>query len=396
MKAALCPFILIPFFIIGCGKAPDGDPRLKVLFIGNSYTSVNELPSLVQALAVAGGQRIETDEYVPGGYTFEQHAGDKKALEKIREKKWDVVVLQEQSLFPILNWESMHKYARILHEEISKQGAKTVFYLTWARQDIPQMQTGADPATSPEYASAMFQLVGQNKPADFEALCKRHRLGLAGGVNGAYFDIATELNAAVAPVGIAWKKALAADPSLVLHQADKSHPNAQGSYLAACVFYATLFDKSPVGLPGELSKGTQLLIQIAPNEAKMLQEIAWQTVQELKHRHKRSSLVGPGNTADEIAASRSEADGRIVRHLVARSAIFCDRDGEPSRPERSEEARSQCAGFFIFWTAINCRFRLWRGRWSWASFRNSRSLHRDCPIRRFLWDDFNPIWGIDG
>ena len=152
-------FFLIPLLLVpGCATAQVGEPPMKVLFIGNSYTSVNDLPSLVEALAeAAGGQKIESDQYLPGGYTFEQHAKDEKALEKIREKKWDVVVLQEQSLFPVLNRESMHKYARILHEEISKQGAKTVFYLTWARQDIPQMQDGADPATSPDYARAMFQ-----------------------------------------------------------------------------------------------------------------------------------------------------------------------------------------------------------------------------------------------
>ena len=49
------------------------------------------------------------------------------------------------SLEPILNRESMHQYAQFLHDEISKQGAETVFYLTWARQDIPKMQDGADP-----------------------------------------------------------------------------------------------------------------------------------------------------------------------------------------------------------------------------------------------------------
>lgn len=196
-----------------------------------------------------------------------------------------MVVLQEQSLFPILNRESMFKNARILHKEISKQGAKTVFYLTWARQDIPQMQEGTDPAQSPEYARAMFQIVGLTKATDFEALCQQQKAGLVGGLNGAYFDIADELNAMVAPVGIAWKKALAVDPNLVLHQADKSHPNPKGSYLAACVFYATLLDRSPVGLPGELRKGTKVLVRVAPDEAKMLQEIAWQTVQEMKQHH---------------------------------------------------------------------------------------------------------------
>ncbi len=282
----LVSLLLVP----GCAKAQVGEPPMKVLFIGNSYTSVNDLPSLVEALAeAAGGRKIETDQYLPGGYTFEQHANDKKALEKIREKKWDVVVLQEQSLFPVLNRKSMHKHAHTLQEEISKRGAKTVFYLTWARQDIPQMQNGADPATSPGYARAMFQVIGLTKVKDFEALCEQHKAGLAGGLNGAYFDIANELDATVAPVGIAWQKALAADPNLALHQPDKSHPNPTGSYLAACVFYATLFDKSPVGLPGELKKESRVLVRVAPDEATALQEIAGQSVQEMKHRHREKA-----------------------------------------------------------------------------------------------------------
>jgi hypothetical protein len=286
-------FLLIPLLLVACcATAHVGDPPLKVLFIGNSYTSVNDLPSLVVALAeAAGGQRIEADQYLIGGYTFEQHTKDKKAIEKIRERKWDVVILQEQSLQPILNQESMHKYARILHAEVSRQEAKTVFYLTWARQDIPQMQEGANPAISPDYSRAMYQMTGA-KATDYQAWCKQHDRGLTGGLDGAYFDIAKELNAAVAPVGMAWKTALVADPALVLYQSDRSHPNPTGSYLAACVFYATLFDKSPVGLPGELRKGSQVLVRIAPDEAKQLQEVAWQVVQEAKRWHEGKTRIG--------------------------------------------------------------------------------------------------------
>jgi hypothetical protein len=274
-------FLVTMLLVPSCATARAGDLPMKVLFIGNSYTSVNDLPSLLSALAdAAGGQKIETDQHVVGGWTFEQHVKDKKAIEKIREKKWDVVVLQEHSLQPILNRESMHRYARILHEEISKRGAKTVFYLTWARQNIPEMQDGADPTTSPSLARAMYQMT--KSVGDFDAWCKQRKVGLTGGLNGAYFDIANELSATVAPVGIAWRGAFLSDRNVVLHQADKSHPNPQGSYLAACVFYTTLFDKSPVGLPGELKKGTTVLVRVAPHEAKMFQEIAWQTVQALK------------------------------------------------------------------------------------------------------------------
>ena len=279
-------FLLIPLFLVpGWAMAQTGEPPMKVLFIGNSYTYVNDLASLIVGLAdAAGGRRIEAGQHLVGGCTFERHVKDKKALEKIREKKWDVVVLQEHSLRPILNPESMHQYARILHEEISKQHAKTVFFLTWARQHIPQMQDGADPAAAPDYARAMYQTSGAAKSIRFEDWCKRHKDGLAAGLDRAYFEIAKELNAQVAPVGLAWNKALAADPHLILHQPDKSHPAPTGSYLAACVFYATLFDKSPVGLPGELKKGERVLVRIAPEEAKQLQTFAWQAVQEAKQR----------------------------------------------------------------------------------------------------------------
>ena len=108
--------LLIIFFLVPAwATAQVAEPPLKVLFIGNSYTYVNDLPSLVVGLAdAAGGRKIETDQRLPGGYTFQQHVKDSKAIEKIRERKWDVVVLQGHSLETILNREAMQKYAQIL------------------------------------------------------------------------------------------------------------------------------------------------------------------------------------------------------------------------------------------------------------------------------------------
>ena len=270
---------------VALGTPAELQSPLKVLFIGNSYTAVNDLPALVAGLAeAAGGRKIEAVGHLVGGCTLEGHVTQTKALAKIPTQKWDVVVVQGHSLEPIIARERMFRYARVLDEAIQKQGAKTVFYLTWARQNIPEMQEGADPVGSPKYAEAMFQISGASKSADLASWCQEHKSGLVGGLNGAYCDIAKQLHASVAPVGMAWKKALAADPKLALHQADKSHPNLEGSYLAACVFYATLLDKSPVGLPGELRKGEKVLVRIAPGEAKSLQETAWQAVQALQQR----------------------------------------------------------------------------------------------------------------
>ncbi len=42
----------------------------KVLFIGNSYTYMNSMPTMLQAFANAMGDTLIFDESDPGGYTF--------------------------------------------------------------------------------------------------------------------------------------------------------------------------------------------------------------------------------------------------------------------------------------------------------------------------------------
>ena len=158
---------------------------LKVLFIGNSYTSVNNLPAMVEGLAnAAGGRKIEVNRHLVGGCTLEKHVKDQKAIDKIRSDKWDIVVLQEQSLRPVVSQQSMHQYARLRMPRSSSR-RKDRFYLTWARQHILEMQQGADPVISPEYAKAMYQIGAQRKPRISRRWCQQQKAGLVGGLNGA-------------------------------------------------------------------------------------------------------------------------------------------------------------------------------------------------------------------
>ncbi|NQT39533.1 MAG: hypothetical protein HQ581_18700, partial [Planctomycetes bacterium] len=141
---------------------------------------------------------------------------------------------------PILQKDLMHQYARKLHAEIKASGAKTVFYLTWAREKTPETQKDLD---------------------------------------AAYFGIAKELGATVAPVGRAWQEAKRRDPAVKLYAGDGSHPSAKGSYLAAVVFYATLLQKSPLqksplGLPGKVVISGRTAVDLSPAEARTLQEAA--------------------------------------------------------------------------------------------------------------------------
>src|SRR5262249_46672554 len=93
------------------------------------------------------------------------------------------------------------------------------------------------------------------------------------GLTQAYIDLTGKLGARVAPVGATWEKALQDDPKLVLHSKDKSHPTKTGTYLAACVFYGVLYERSPRGLPGKIGG-------LDAAEAARLQAVAWKMVQE--------------------------------------------------------------------------------------------------------------------
>jgi hypothetical protein len=250
--------------------AQESPKPVRVLFIGNSYTYVNDLPQMLADLAKAGKQApLVHDRETPGGCSFEKHWKDGKAVKKIAAGPWDYVVLQEQSQRPISNPALMFDYAEKLDGEIQKQKTKTLLYLTWSRQDAPGEQA---------------------------ALSK------------AYLDLGKKLKATVAPAGMAWEKALKNDAKLVLHSADKSHPSKTGTYLTACVFYATIFDKSPEGLPGTIGA-------LGDEEARKLQAIAWETVSELKE--KRSVRTHPGDhksrwpaTGREIPRGIDEIDRR--------------------------------------------------------------------------------------
>lgn len=224
------------------GVAVPRKTPIRVLYIGNSYTQVNQLPQLVGALAQASGDGAlyVFDTQLVGGATLESLWDAGQALTMIRQGDYDLVFLQEQSMRPLLAPDLMTRYVRLFAEEIKERGGIPVLFLTWARQATPQSQ---------------------------------------GGITRAYFYAARQTNAEVAPVGMAWQASLAANPQWPLHAADGSHPNPTGSYLAACVFYGHIFGKSPVGLPGRLVVDGQTVVDLPPAEAAALQAIAWQAIQ---------------------------------------------------------------------------------------------------------------------
>jgi len=76
-------------------------PVTTVLWLGNSYTFYHDLPTMVNALTAISGKSIHSESNLHGGWTWQQHAADPTSNSLIRKRKWDVVILQEQSQRPV-------------------------------------------------------------------------------------------------------------------------------------------------------------------------------------------------------------------------------------------------------------------------------------------------------
>jgi hypothetical protein len=203
--------------------------QTRVLFLGNSYTYGNNLPQLFADLSRAGGHDVVVDMRASGGEILAGHVESAETMAKIRQGNWDYVILQEQSQIPTIPFyrdSLMYPAAREL-KNIIREGnpcASLMFFMTWGRRF-----GGKQCDSNGEHCSPDFQ--------NFEHM--------QDSLEASYKRIADELRAEVSPVGISWLYALANDPNLVLHTDDNSHPNLAGSYLAACTFYAMIWEENP-------------------------------------------------------------------------------------------------------------------------------------------------------
>lgn len=219
----LCVAIL--FFY---GMDVQAQKTIKALFIGNSYTGVNNLPHTVSLMASSMGDSLIYDAYTPGGYTLQMHSADATTLSKIAQGGWDYVILQAQSQEPSFSPAQVAAntlpYAQFLDSLINLADTctETVFYMTWGRKN-------GDASNCVVYPPVCTYAGMQQRLRD------------------SYLLMAQQNQATVAPVGCVWRDVRATNPSFDLYQADESHPSVWGTYLAACTFYNILFQKSPVG-----------------------------------------------------------------------------------------------------------------------------------------------------
>lgn len=193
----------------------DGDPTdaPRVLFIGNSYTSVNQLPILVEQLGANSPTPIIVNSLTMGGATVQDHL-DNTGLGFALSQGVDVVVIQGQSVEPILDYPGFE--AAVIELTAMSGDARVLLFETWPREQ------------------------GSPDLIDLGMTVEEMYTGLSSG----YFEASLASETEVAAVGTAWMSALQVEPAIDLYATDHSHPAIAGSYLAACVFFGKIVDRA--------------------------------------------------------------------------------------------------------------------------------------------------------
>lgn len=221
---------------------------LKVLFIGNSFTYSNDMPTMLFRILQAGlAQRplkIGQVTYPSLPLALQWHYG--VAPEAIRKSgPWDFVIIQEQSVGPIRAPDDFAHYGSLFDAEIRKAGARTVLLMTWADLD---------------------------RNEDQKILTQR------------YEELGRKLQCLVAPAGTALFRAHNRFPKLSLYQADHHHPGPMGSYLVACTIYGVLTKSNPSQLPATVTvlkdQNNHTLVTMTNEEARQIQSTVWQTISD--------------------------------------------------------------------------------------------------------------------
>lgn len=212
----------------------------RILFIGNSHTYFNDMPFIFQTFThseKAGSQGIDPafcTMIVHGGRLLSEHLAEPEVHYNIKYGHYDHVVIQ-QAAHPFPGKEVLLRDGKILADLIHSAGSQMVGYMTWAEQAHLEHQ----------------QIMKES-----------------------YTELCTVTDSILAPVGAVWKTVLQDQNAPVhLYYKDGEHASFAGSYLAACVIYAAIYGKTPVGLPHVFRHGENTVYELEREQALYLQKM---------------------------------------------------------------------------------------------------------------------------
>ena len=216
----------------------------RVLFIGNSFTYVNDLPGLFTQLAASMGETVQTGMSAPGGYTFQGHTTLPATTAALAQGDWDYVVLQEQSQLPSFPPAQVatdcYPYAAQLAQQARAANpcVEVIYMMTWGKENGDDTNCASWPPV-----------------CTYEGMQQR--------LHESYVQMAVDNSAWCAPVGEVWRQHREQFPAMGLYS-DGSHPNIIGSYIAASTLCATIFRRTcepATSEPGGMPAGQAAIIR---------------------------------------------------------------------------------------------------------------------------------------
>jgi len=232
----------------GVSPLPSPANAPSILMLGNSYTYYNGgVDGVLRTFAISFGNAPRVRALTKGGSNWQYHlqqvtaSGTNHHAALVGSSAFDFVVLQDQSHVPSLccytspryvdpDFDASAKALVQLDAVVKAAGAVTVLYQTWGRRDS---------LTRKPYFSS------------FEAMSEAVQQGYK---HYASLITTSDRKPIVAPVGKAFQLIHDEDYNLFyrLYDPDATHPSALGTYLAACVIFASVTRESPLGLPTAL------------------------------------------------------------------------------------------------------------------------------------------------
>lgn len=201
---------------------------IRVLFIGNSLTSANDLPGMLEAVSrTAGGPRVDCESVAFPNYSLEDHWNRGDAATAIARGGWQTVILQQGPSALPESQVVLREYTRRFDANIRRVGARTALYMVWP---------------------------SATRRGDFDA------------VKASYQAAARDVGGLFLPVGDAWRAVWRRDAAIALYGPDGFHPAPEATYLAALVIHYRLTGTRAAAAPPSIA--------IAPDRAAVLRQAA--------------------------------------------------------------------------------------------------------------------------
>lgn len=273
-------FLIILAFTFICCKSTEeqSTEQVNVLFIGNSLTYFYDMPQTLQGMLDETNPNIKIDQITNPGQSLSGHLSHivtsrtenginvrkkrngeiTEAEKKIKEKPWDVVILQTGTvgvLIPENREIKVNKAISDIKAMVDNPNCRFILFNTWpSKKEYPKQYCYPSRLIDPS--------IEKNKCCSpvIENLQQEIKL-----INDSYDLVVAKNGIEKSDNGTKFYKTLTEHSDIELYD-DGSHPNANGSFLNACVFYQMLTNK----------KATELtyVVDIDPQTAEILKTIA--------------------------------------------------------------------------------------------------------------------------